>query len=96
MLIQLPLGIAYFTGVITALALSLSVMAAPVIQVLFDTPIIHIDRYAYMIEPWAMPFAVLLGMLSLLILLHIVRAVGKLHGIYAKAMLVGNIGEVSK
>ena len=96
MLLQLPLGIAYFTGVITVLALSLAVIAAPLIQVLFDTPVIYIGEYAYMIETWAMPFAVALGVLSLLILLHIVRAVGKLHGTYAKIMLVGDIGEISK
>lgn len=96
MVLQLPLGVVYFTFMITALAISLSIMAAPLVQVLFNTPIIFIGRYAYMIEPWAMPFATALGMLFLIILLHVVRAIGKLHGSYAKTMLVGSIGETSK
>jgi len=93
MVIQLPLGIAYFTGIVTALSICFSVIAAPFIQIVFNTPIAFSDRYGYMIEPWAMPFVVLLGALAIVVLMHAVRIIGRLHGAYAKLMLVGDIEE---
>ncbi len=91
MVIQLPIGIIYFTVLVTFISISLSIMAVPVVQLVFNLPIFQSDGYGYMLEIWTMPFIVLLGALSLVVLMHVVRRVGRLHGTYAKAMLVGDV-----
>ncbi len=94
MLVQLPLGTAYFSGVVTAFSLCLAAIAAPVLQVVYDIPIAQSSGYVYYLEWWAMPIAIVLGALSIVILMHAVRGIGKLHGVYAKSMLVGSIEEM--
>jgi hypothetical protein len=37
---------------------------------------------------WAMPLMVLAGVLLLTLLMHVARGVGRLHALYAKALLV--------
>jgi hypothetical protein len=37
---------------------------------------------------WAMPFLVLLGVLLLTLVMHLARGIGRLHAMYAKALLV--------
>ncbi len=91
MVIQLPIGIIYFTVLVTFISISLSIMAVPVVQLVFNLPIFQSDGYGYMLEIWLMPFIVLLGAFSLVALMHLVRRVGRLHGTYAKAMLVGDV-----
>ncbi len=91
MLFQLPLGVVYFTGLVTGFAVSFALMAASALQLLTDIPIATSGNYVYVLEPWVMPVAAILGAILLVILMHIVRGVGTLHGAYAKAMLVGNI-----
>lgn len=91
MVIQLPIGIMYFTVLVTFISLSLSFMAWPAAQLLFNLPFAAVDGHAYMLETWIMPFIVLLGAFSLVILMHLVRRVGRLHGAYAKSMLVGDL-----
>ncbi len=93
MLLQLPLGVAYFTGVVTGLSLCLAAIAAPFLQVLFDIPIGQSSGYVYYLEWWAMPVVIVLGALLTVILMHAVRGIGKLHGAYAKSMLVGDVEE---
>ncbi len=91
MLLQLPIGIMYFTVLVTFISLSLSFMAWPAAQLLFGLPFAAFDGHAYMLETWIMPFIVLIGAFSLVVLMHIVRRVGRLHGDYAKTMLVGDL-----
>jgi hypothetical protein len=89
MVLQLPLGIVYFTIMVTAIALSTSLIALPIAQVALNTPIIRMGSYGYLIEPWAFPLLVAAGLLGYLITLWLAKGIGFLHGQYAKVMLVG-------
>jgi len=40
---------------------------------------------------WAMPLMVLTGVLLLTLLMHLARGVGRLHAMYAKALLVAPV-----
>ena len=88
-LLMLPLGIAYFTIVVTGLVTSLSLIAAP-IALLFGLGghLFVDDGLVYVGEPWAWPLVVLLGVVLLFATLHLARLVGHFHGQLAKHMLV--------
>jgi uncharacterized membrane protein len=90
MALQLPLGIAYFTVVVTGIALSLSLIALPFVQLFVHEPMFVWNGANHVLQPWAMPFAVALGALGLVVMLWVAKGVGHLHGLYAKTMLVGN------
>lgn len=86
MLLQMPLGIAYFTFVVTGLAVSLSMIVAPV-AVLFGA---NYSMFGGDL-PWLLsPLVCALGVVLLLVTLHGSRWVGGLHGSLAKHLLVRN------
>ena len=89
MALMLPLGIAYFTVVVTALALSLATFAAPIVQWVANTPVIRTGQWGYWIEPWGAPFFFAGGILGFLATMWLAKGVGYLHGMFAKVMLVG-------
>jgi tryptophan-rich sensory protein len=89
MVLQLPLGIVYFTVVVTAVALSSALIALPLVQAVANAPVIRMGSYGYLIEPWAFPLFVAAGLLGYVITLWVAKGIGYLHGQYAKAMLVG-------
>jgi hypothetical protein len=88
MLLQLPLGIIYFTVFITLIAMSLGLIAAPIVGTIFSQPIFVINNTQYFLNGWVLPFTVIAGVLLFLLTLHLAKAVGGLHGKLAKAMLV--------
>ncbi len=86
MLLRLPLGVAYFAGTITLLALSLSLMLVPFVRILTDWPV---EWWGGGIIPVPAALAVGVGGFALLLgTLHLARAVGRFHGWLAKSMLV--------
>jgi uncharacterized membrane protein len=89
MLLMLPLGIIYFTLVVTALSVSLALFAAPIAQWVSHTPIFQFDGWGYLIEPWGAPFFFAGGVLGFFLTLWMAKGVGYLHGMFAKALLVG-------
>ena len=91
MVLQLPLGIIYFTTVVTALSLSAATFLAPIVQAITGQPIVQGFEYGYYIEPWAMPFLMALGVLGFFVTLWLAKGVGKVHGMWAKTMLVGRL-----
>jgi len=91
MALQLPLGIAYFTIVVTALALSAGTFLLPIAQSFFNQPIIVAGAYGYLIEPWAMPLVMIAGVLGFFVTMWLAKGIGKLHGMWAKVMLVGRL-----
>jgi uncharacterized membrane protein len=93
LLLMLPLGIAYFVTAIVGLAVSMSFIFAPLVA--------FADRAGWWGQPehmhlspawlesiWALPLMLLTGVLLLTVLMHLARGVGRLHGVYAKALLV--------
>jgi len=89
MALQMFFGIAYFTIIVTAFALCVSAIALPIVQVMADQPLLVIDGYSYWIEPWGYPVFVIAGLLGAVVTMWLAKAIGKMHGAYAKAMLVG-------
>jgi uncharacterized membrane protein len=91
MLLMLPLGILYFTLVVTCLSVSLAFVAAPLSLLLphhFDINFFHWSLTEQ--APWSLPLLSLAGILMLFASLHLARGVGKLHGLFAKLLLVRN------
>ena len=88
MIVQLFLGIMYFTVTVTLLAFSLSFLLRPVLEYSFDVPIMNLGQTTYWTPVWFMPFMVLFGGLLLIVTLHAARGMTRLHGKWAKNMLV--------
>jgi len=89
MLLMLPLGITYFTTIVVALSVSLWAVAAPFLQWAMNVPVVRTLEWAYYIEPWGAPFFIAAGVLGFFVTLWLAKGVGYLHGMFAKAMLVG-------
>jgi hypothetical protein len=54
-----------------------------------NTPVIRTGQWGYWIEPWGAPFFFAGGVLGFLATMWLAKGVGYLHGMFAKAMLVG-------
>lgn len=89
MILQLPLGILYFSMFLTLTVSSLALMASPILQIIFDNPPIHLGVVTFPIPVWLMPLVVAGGFILLLASMHLARFVGRAHGALAKLLLVG-------
>lgn len=98
MILMLPLGIAYFVIVVVPLSVSLALIATPALKAVFSS---YVDSATCVgAPPWVCDFSAwsiswpgvatwcVVGVLLLIVTLHIVRAVGHLHGALAKHLLV--------
>ena len=87
-LLQMPLGVIYFSLIVTLFSVSIAFMAAPVVQSIADFPVITIGSLRYYIPAWTAPLFLLLGFLIWTITMHLGRFIGQWHGRYAKTFLV--------
>jgi Putative sensor len=96
LLLQMPLGIAYFVIMVTGFTTSLALIVSPAVYAVGRSQE-WTDRFGsvqywtvngYPLPPWTLVLAVLAGVLLLFGTLHLIRLLGRLHGGYAKAMLV--------
>ncbi len=90
MLMQLPLGIIYFTVFIVLITISLSFIAAPFMQMLLGTSMIMMSSEYYFLPEVLLPVMVILGIVMLPSTMHLAKFLGGLHGRYAKAVLVSD------
>jgi uncharacterized membrane protein len=88
MIAMLPLGIIYFTLFITMISIGLGLIAQPILENVFDIPLFEYDGVGYYVPNWMMPFVVLFGFLWILITMHFAKLLGRIHGVFAKALLV--------
>ncbi|MGD1118029.1 MAG: sensor domain-containing protein [Dehalococcoidales bacterium] len=88
MILLMPLGIIYFTVFVTLIALAIWLIFKPVTELVFGVPSFWIGDYGYFTPTWLLPFATIAGILLLPATMHLAKFVGKLHGGFAKAMLV--------
>jgi hypothetical protein len=88
MVLQLPLGILYFTLIITMLALGLGGIATPLLQYVFGLPIAQFDGSEFYAPVWLVALIVIVGFVWLIVTMHVAKIIGGLHGKFAKAMLV--------
>jgi hypothetical protein len=87
MILQLPLGIIYFSLFITLIALSLSGIALPILQLSSDV-LVNINGNSYELAVWMLPLAVVAGILLATLTMHLAKYVGRMHGLMAKTLLV--------
>lgn len=95
MLLLLPLGILYFVGAVVAMSLAGAFIAWPVCVVLGAPTFMASEVFGGM-HTVSLPQSIglaLLGVLLLTVFLHLVRAMGSLHGRIAKALLVSREAE---
>lgn len=91
LLLMLPLGILYFTLLVLLLSVSLSFVAAPLS--LFFPQYLDITVFDWSMTaqaPWLLPLMSIAGILMLFATLHLARGIGKVHGLFAKLLLVRN------
>jgi uncharacterized membrane protein len=91
MVLQLPLGIVYFTMVVTGIALSAGTIALPIAQTVIGGPVFRGAEYGYLIEAWAIPLVMIVGVLGFFVTMWMAKGIGKLHAMWAKVMLVGRL-----
>ena len=88
MILQLPLGVIYFTVNVSLLSVALACMAAPFIQLFTDVAVVNISAGPVIIPFWGLILLAAVGFILLTLTMHLARAVGWLHGKYAKRLLV--------
>jgi hypothetical protein len=89
MILLLPLGTAYFCVSVTGLAVGLGLVAVPFVQVATGHSYVMInDADWYHFPAWSLPLLVIAGVLVIILMLHLIRLIGRAHGGFAKAMLV--------
>ena len=86
--LQMPLGVIYFTLIVTLFSLSIALMAAPLVQSMMGFPIISIGSVSYYLPSSMTPVFLLMGFLIWTLTMHLGRLIGQLHGRYAKSFLV--------
>ncbi len=92
MFLMLPLGILYFTVMVTLIAVALALIAAPIAAIVFNLPF-QATSYGEVI--WHMPdyltpLVAVVGVLLATATMHVARWTGKVHGRFAKALLVSD------
>ena len=93
MVLQLPLGIIYFTLYVTLLSVSLSFIATPVLRIIFGPEVISVQQglITSVILPspdYWIPILVVAGVALFFGTIHLAKWMGWLHGRFAKFMLV--------
>ena len=88
LLLMLPLGVVYFTVVLTGLVVSFGLIAAPFAQLFGGMPMAMIDGVAYVWPTLMLPLLALVGVLLLFGMLHLARGIGHVHGQIARHLLV--------
>ncbi len=88
MVLQMPLGIVYFTVLVTLIGFSLGLVFWPIAALSLGWPVFTIGRYEYFATGWLIPITAVIGILVLTATMHLAKVAGKGHGALAKALLV--------
>ena len=92
MILMLPLGILYFTVIVTLVSVAVALIGAPIMAYVFNIPI---GTFSYGVEIWTLPdhltpLLSVVGVGLATITMHLARWTGKVHGKFAKALLVSD------
>jgi hypothetical protein len=85
--LQFPLGLIYSLGIFLIFVTSLSFIGSPVLELTFHLPLELFGPEAFT-PVWLLPFVCIAGFFLLPLTFHLAKWVGKVHGKYAKSMLV--------
>jgi hypothetical protein len=87
MIVQLPLGYIYIFLSAALLLVSLAFITSPVAELVFRKPLELLGGEAFT-PVWLLPIVSVAGFFLLALTLHLAKWVGKVHGRWAKSMLV--------
>ncbi len=90
LLLMLPLGIFYFVFAVVGLTVSLGMIVAPIVMLLWHADLIQIHGVVETPHPALLPLMSILGIVLLTVTLHLSRGIGYLHGQVAKSLLVSS------
>lgn len=92
MFLMLPLGILYFTVMVTLIAVALALIAAPIAAIFFNLPFeaISYGEVIWHMPDYLTPLVAVVGVLLATATMHVARWTGKVHGRFAKALLVSD------
>ena len=88
MLLQMPLGVIYFSLFVTLLSVVLALVVWPVVAVTMGLPLFVIASQQYYATGLLIPVSVAAGALLLTATMHLAKAIGRAHGEMAKTLLV--------
>lgn len=89
LVLQMPLGVIYFSVTVVLIAFSLAIMAAPFAQILGDRAIIMWIDQRLWVPAWGLGLMEIAGFLVLTVSMNVVRAIGRWHARYAAGLLAG-------
>jgi uncharacterized membrane protein len=92
LILMLPLGVIYFSVMVTLLATALGCIAAPVAAFFFNIPVMTFGTGAsqWHLPEYLTPLVAVVGVLLATATMHIARFTGRIHGKFAKALLVSD------
>ncbi len=92
MVLMLPLGIIYFTVMVTLIAVALALIATPIAAIVFNVPFeaISYGEVIWHMPDYLTPLVAVVGVLLATATMHVARWTGKVHGRFAKALLVSD------
>jgi uncharacterized membrane protein len=92
MILMLPLGIIYFSVMITLIATALGCIASPIAAYFFGIPVMTFGTGAnqWHLPEYLTPLVSVAGVLLATATMHLARWTGKIHGKFAKALLVSD------
>jgi uncharacterized membrane protein len=92
MILQLPLGIIYFTVAVVLGVTSGSVIAGGFYELATGKNVVRLDNYpeldALLSTPHGLVLVIIAGLIGILFTLHLARVIGFIHGKIAEALLV--------
>jgi len=86
--LQMPLGVIYCFLSLILLTASLTGLIGPILRIILHLPFWEIKGGGDAVSVWWLPLIFLAGLMLLGATLHLAKWVGRVHGRYAKAMLV--------
>ena len=86
--LMLPLGAAYFIAMLTLLSAALCLLLAPLVGLAGMDVGVWVGGVNLLEHLWSWPLLVVIGAVLLTVTLHLARALGSLHALLAKHLLV--------
>ena len=94
MILHFPVGVFYFIGAASLFAFSLKCFLYPLWYWVLGRPLITFSQEVYP-PVWLIPLISVTGIVMLPLILHLAKFIGKVHGKFAKFMLVRKLEEIN-
>jgi len=88
--LQLPLGVIYFSVFTMLIAVAFALIATPVLVPIFRVPIYEARGAPYYPPAWLTPLFAFGGAILMTVTMHLAKLIGRVHGALAKGLLVSD------